>query len=195
MPFFICLIFLVVRYNIKYVTVAIKQSTISVSHLKSNWREILLSSDFFCNKWIFLYLECQSCLPDVSYLFWISNIKVSFEKLAVTIFNRLIMRALWICLVALVRNSDVWKLKFSSKFEDVLCFWCMIYIKLTYIVLIIYMYTSICVFLLENHWTHFDDILCGSYAFGGYPTLLVCNFLQLVIQAWLVLELVRWEQH
>jgi hypothetical protein len=70
----------------------------------------------------------------------------------------------------------------------------MIYIKLTYIVLIIYMYPSICMFPLENHRTHFDDILCGNYAFGGYPTLLVCNFLQLVIQAWLVLELVRWEK-
>jgi hypothetical protein len=39
----------------------------------------------------------------------------------------------------------------------------------------------------------FDEIWCGYYTIGGYPKLILFNFLQSVIPIWWTEELSRWE--
>jgi hypothetical protein len=46
---------------------------------------------------------------------------------------------------------------------------------------------------LENLRPDLDEIWHGCYATGGYPKLILFNFLQLVIPAWWTNELVRWD--
>jgi hypothetical protein len=40
---------------------------------------------------------------------------------------------------------------------------------------------SACVIQLENSWTDLDEILYGLYAIGGYPKLVLFNFVQPVL--------------
>jgi hypothetical protein len=48
---------------------------------------------------------------------------------------------------------------------------------------------------LENSWTYFDLIWYAHYATGGYPKLVLFNFLQWVVPTWQKHELVRWERN
>jgi hypothetical protein len=46
---------------------------------------------------------------------------------------------------------------------------------------------------LKNCWMDFDEIWYGHYATGGYPKIVLFNFLDSVIPTWWMHEFVRWE--
>jgi hypothetical protein len=45
----------------------------------------------------------------------------------------------------------------------------------------------------KNCWTDFDEISYGLYAIGGYPKIILFNFLQIIIPIWQKHELVKWK--
>jgi hypothetical protein len=54
---------------------------------------------------------------------------------------------------------------------------------------------SVCAFQLEDCWTDFDETCYGHYTIGGWPELILLNFLQLVIPTWQIHESVKLEWH